>query len=78
LLLLPVQFVNWLLIVCILSGAVTYGITSSKDQNVKFSANANHGATKAMHVMRTNMLSVLTGNDCEWRVVVVVVVVVIR
>jgi hypothetical protein len=39
----------------------------------EISANdANHGATKAMHVMRTNMLSVLTGNDCEMEAVVVV------
>jgi hypothetical protein len=61
--------VNWLLIVCIAlcHRAVTCTVLRSKDQNVKFSANdANHGAT-AMHVMRTNMLSVLTGNDCEWR-----------
>jgi hypothetical protein len=36
-----------------------YGITSAA--NVKFQQMMHHGATGAMHVMRTNMLSVLTG-----------------
>ena len=58
--------VNWLLIVCIalcLSLSNVYGYYKcSKDQNVKFQQLVQSTAQQgAMHVMRTNMLSVLTG-----------------
>jgi hypothetical protein len=62
--------VNWLLIVCIalcLSGSNVYGYYKcSKDQNVKFQQMmATTAQQGAMHVMRTNMLSVLTGTSAQ-------------
>jgi hypothetical protein len=62
--------VHWLLIVCIalcLSVSNVYGYYKcSKDQNVKFQQMMQTTAQQgAMHVMRTNMLSVLTGTTAQ-------------